>query len=282
MLYGASAYQSQPLIRCDRDWCSGNHGVVGKGIYGVGMGLTHPDGSRGRYCVKRVDCIFLFCQAGRSGCVLLEDTQLCFFIVINNMKPLFYGVFAFFLCTVSTQAQTDFFTRLADSALVLTHQEVRYDPAYYAIDYPNGDVPADRGVCTDVVIRAYRKLGIDLQKEVHEDMRAHFAQYPKNWGLARTDRNIDHRRVPNLMTFFFRHGSGQPISRAADAYQPGDIVCWDLGRGLTHIGIVSHRLSADKKRHLIVHNIGSGQVLEDCLFSFPIIGHYRFEPKKNR
>lgn len=179
-------------------------------------------------------------------------------------------------CAVSVPAQSDFFDRLADSALVLTYQEVRYDPAYYAMAYPNGDVPADRGVCTDVVIRAYRKLGIDLQKEVHEDMHAHFAEYPKNWGLTRTDRNIDHRRVPNLMTFFTRKGSAQPISRSATDYQPGDIVCWDLGRGLTHIGIVSDQLSSDKKRPLIVHNIGSGQELADCLFSYTMIGHYRF------
>lgn len=198
------------------------------------------------------------------------------------MKTLLCSLFTVLACAVSAPAQTDFFERLADSALVLTYQEVRYDPAYYAIDYPNGDVPADRGVCTDVVIRAYRKLGIDLQKEVHEDMRDHFAEYPKNWGLTRTDRNIDHRRVPNLMTYFSRQGSAQDISRSAAAYQPGDIVCWDLGRGLTHIGIVSHRWSADNKRPLIVHNIGSGQVLEDCLFSFTIIGHYRFKLKKNR
>jgi len=194
------------------------------------------------------------------------------------MKRLFCGLFTLLACAVSASAQTGFFDRLADSALVLTYQDVRYDPAYYAIDYPNGDVPPDRGVCTDVVIRAYRKLGIDLQKEVHEDMRAHFDQYPKNWGLNGTDRSIDHRRVPNLMTFFARQGSTQPTSRSAAAYQPGDIVCWDLGRGLTHIGIVSHRWSADKKRPLIVHNIGSGQVLADCLFSFTIIGHYRYGP----
>jgi hypothetical protein len=158
----------------------------------------------------------------------------------------------------------------------LTKQRVQYDPAYFGLDYPNGDVPAGKGVCTDVVIRAYRKLGIDLQKEVHEDIKAHFEKYPKNWGLTGPDRNIDHRRVPNLMTFFARYGDVKRISREPGDYQPGDIVCWNLGGGITHIGIVVRKKSADGQRHLIVHNIGAGQVLEDCLFRFRIIGHYRY------
>jgi uncharacterized protein YijF (DUF1287 family) len=173
-------------------------------------------------------------------------------------------------------AQSTFFTDLAHAAEGLTAQLVRYDPSYFSIPYPNGDVPADRGVCTDVVIRAYRNLGIDLQREVHEDMRANFDVYPKLWGLSRPDRNIDHRRVPNLMTFFKRHGVVKSISQNADDYQPGDIVCLDLGRGVTHIGIVSSKRSPDGKRYLIVHNIGAGQVLEDCLFNFRIIGHYQY------
>lgn len=173
-------------------------------------------------------------------------------------------------------AQPDFFARLADSAFVLTKQRVVYDATYFRLDYPNGDVPADRGVCTDVVIRAYRKLGIDLQKEVHEDMRANFAKYPKNWRLDRTDRNIDHRRVPNLMTYFTRHGTALKISSEPDNFRPGDIVCWDLGRGRTHIGVVSNQRSSDGARYLIVHNIGAGQELADCLFSYRIIGHYRY------
>jgi uncharacterized protein len=182
-----------------------------------------------------------------------------------------------FLSTYSTTvAQVSFYARLADSTLTLTKQNVRYDPAYVRLSYPNGDVPADRGVCTDVIIRAYRKLGIDLQKEVHEDMKANFGLYPKMWGLSRPDRNIDHRRVPNLMTFFSRHGVVKPISTRANDYKPGNIVTWDLGRGLTHIGIVSNKKSADGQRYLIVHNIGAGQVLEDCLFSYKIIGHYQF------
>ncbi len=172
--------------------------------------------------------------------------------------------------------QGDFCRRLADSTLTLTLQRVAYDPAYFSIKYPGGDVPADRGVCTDVVIRAYRKLGVDLQKEVHEDMRANFGAYPKKWGLKSTDRNIDHRRVPNLMTFFSRHGTVLALSSDPGDYAPGDIVCWDLGGGVTHIGLVVARRSPDGNRPLIVHNIGGGQVLADCLFSYRIIGHYRY------
>ena len=174
-------------------------------------------------------------------------------------------------------SQTDFYTRLADSTFTLTKQHVRYDPAYFSIDYPNGDIPSDRGVCTDVIIRAYRKLGIDLQKEVHEDMKANFNKYPTTWGLTKPDKNIDHRRVPNLMVFFARKGTQKPITTNAKDYQPGDIVCWNLGGAVTHIGIVANQKSSDQQRHLIIHNIGRGQVMEDCLFNFKIIGHYRFE-----
>jgi uncharacterized protein YijF (DUF1287 family) len=174
-------------------------------------------------------------------------------------------------------AQTDFFHQLADSAILLTKAKVIYDPSYFKIDYPNGDVPSDRGVCTDVVIRAYRKLGIDLQKEVHLDMKNNFNLYPKNWGLKTPDKNIDHRRVPNLITFFSRHGETLKISKEPKDFSPGDIICWNLGRGLTHIGIVSRKKSIDGQRFLIIHNIGAGQVLEDCLFSYKIIGHFRFK-----
>jgi len=172
--------------------------------------------------------------------------------------------------------ETDFYQKLATSAYALTKNFVIYDPSYYRMPYPGGDVPAHKGVCTDVVIRAYRKLGIDLQKEVHEDMKQHFALYPKNWGLKTTDRNIDHRRVPNLMVFFSRHGKKLENSNKASDYLPGDIVTWDLGKGVTHIGIVSDKKSRDGKRYQIVHNIGFGQRLEDMLFDFEIIGHYRY------
>lgn len=197
--------------------------------------------------------------------------------VIHYMEIKQFLTILLLLVVVYTQAQTGFYKQLADSALILTKQKVVYDPSYTTIAYPNGDVPAGKGVCTDVIIRAYRKLGIDLQKEVHEDMKANFAKYPKNWGLVKPDKNIDHRRVPNLMTYFTRNGVVKPITNNADDYQPGDIVCWNLGGAVTHIGIVSGMKSTDKLRYQIVHNIGSGQVLEDCLFSFKIIGHYCFK-----
>jgi uncharacterized protein len=173
-----------------------------------------------------------------------------------------------------------FAKKISDAALSLTLDKVQYDPAYFSIKYPNGDVPADKGVCTDVVIRTYRKLGIDLQKQVHEDMQEHFTLYPKTWGLKKTDTNIDHRRVPNLMTFFSRLGKVKKNSENGQDYTPGDIVTWDLGGGLTHIGVVVNRQSADKKRYLIVHNIGRGQEVSDCLFSYKITGHYFYEGKK--
>lgn len=152
-----------------------------------------------------------------------------------------------------------------------------YDPAYRRIAYPGGDVPAATGVCTDVVIRALRLQGLDLQKAVHEDMAANFSAYPRQWGLKRPDRNIDHRRVPNLMTWFRRQGMALALSRDTGEYRPGDIVTWDLGRGQTHIGIVSDRLSATGEP-LILHNIGAGTREEAILWRFPIIGHYRFAP----
>ncbi|MBI1222990.1 MAG: DUF1287 domain-containing protein [Bacteroidetes bacterium] len=186
-------------------------------------------------------------------------------------------ILSFLFLSHWVQAQSDFYTRLADSAFSLTLDHVIYDPSYFSIPYPNGDVPAGKGVCTDVVIRSYRKVGIDLQKLVHEDMTAHFNLYPKNWGLKSTDKNIDHRRVPNLMVFFSRKGSSLPVSNTADDYHPGDIVCWDLGGGITHIGIVANRKSADGKRWQIIHNIGGGQVMEDVLFNYRLIGHYRYE-----
>ncbi len=166
---------------------------------------------------------------------------------------------------------------LSVSALKLTEQEVTYDPGYFSIDYPNGDIPSDKGVCTDVIIRAYRLIGIDLQKDIHEDMKTNFDKYPKDWGLKRPDKNIDHRRVPNLMTLFERKGTVKAITKNPEDYSPGDIVCWNLGGGVTHIGIVVHLRSDDGLRYLIVHNIGAGQVIEDCLFDFEIIGHYKYK-----
>lgn len=173
-------------------------------------------------------------------------------------------------------AQDNSHDDLVEAAVSLTNDKVQYDPSYFSIDYPNGDVPADKGVCTDVIIRAYRKVGIDLQKRVHEDMKNNFNVYPDNWGLSAPDPNIDHRRVPNLMKFFERHGQVKVISENPSDYTAGDIVCWDLNNGIKHIGIVIGKKSNDNKRRMIVHNIGSGQVMEDILFNYKIIGHYRY------
>lgn len=178
---------------------------------------------------------------------------------------------------LTANPNASFYERLADSAYTLTFDRVIYDAQYYVIPYPNGDIPAGRGVCTDVVIRSYRKMGIDLQKEVHEDMKVNFGLYPKNWGLKKPDKNIDHRRVPNLMKFFSRKGSELAITKVASDYAPGDIVCWNLGGGTTHIGVISNIQNKAKTRFKLVHNIGRGQVLEDCLFDFTIIGHYRYK-----
>ena len=193
------------------------------------------------------------------------------------MKKILISLFFITVLSFNTKAESDFFGRLADSALTLTKQSVVYDPTYYKIPYPNGDVPAGKGVCTDVIIRAYRKLGIDLQKEVHEDMQAHFSLYPKIWGMTNTDKNIDHRRVPNLMTFFSRKGTVKVMSSEPKDYLPGDIVCWNLGGAVTHIGMVVKTKSSDGKRYKMVHNIGAGQVVDDCLFNYKIIGHYRYQ-----
>jgi len=151
-----------------------------------------------------------------------------------------------------------------------------YDPSYVSLDYPGGDVPQQTGVCSDVVVRAFRKAGIDLQKEIHEDMTAARADYPTKWGAIGPDSNIDHRRVLNLMAYFRRHGKSLPISSNASDYQPGDIVAWDLTSGMDHIGIVTNMLSDSKDRYLIVHNIGLGTRVEDVLFDWTIKGHYRF------
>lgn len=192
------------------------------------------------------------------------------------MKKQFLSLVIIFSLSNFVISQNTFFTQLSDAGIELTQQNITYDPSYFSIDYPNGDVPEGKGVCTDVIIRAYRKLNIDLQKEVHEDMIANFNKYPKNWGLSKTDKNIDHRRVPNLMVFFSKFGKVKSTSRNAEDYLPGDIVCWNLGGGTTHIGLVVNKKSDDGKRYLIVHNIGNGQELSDCLFDYKIIGHYSY------
>jgi uncharacterized protein YijF (DUF1287 family) len=178
----------------------------------------------------------------------------------------------------AADVRRNFLRQFVAAAIERTHHTVRYDGTYVRIAYPGGDVPAGTGVCTDEVIRAYRAVGIDLQKEVHEDMAANFSAYPSKWRWLRNapDANIDHRRVPNLMVFFSRKGEVLPITNRADDYAPGDLVTWDLGRGLTHIGIVVDQKSLLRRRYMIVHNIGQGPKMEDVLFDWKITGHYRY------
>ena len=169
-------------------------------------------------------------------------------------------------------------TEFIEVAINLEDSRVRYDSSYRKIDYPLGDVPADVGVCSDVIVRAYRGIDIDLQQLVHEDMKNNFSVYPKIWGLSRTDRNIDHRRVLNLRAFFKRHGKSLSISDNPNDYKPGNLVTWNLksNGSLPHIGIVTNMYSNNKKRPIIMHNMGRGQVLEDMLFDYEITGHYRY------
>jgi uncharacterized protein YijF (DUF1287 family) len=151
-----------------------------------------------------------------------------------------------------------------------------YDPSWVKIDYPNGDVPAETGVCSDVVVRAFRKAGIDLQQEVHEDMIRAWADYPKKWGAKGTDTSIDHRRVLNLMTWLNRQRKSLPITQDRADYLPGDVVAWDLSEGLEHIGILTNVSSEADQHYLIVHNIGAGARIEDVLLTWKIVGHYRY------
>ena len=164
--------------------------------------------------------------------------------------------------------------KLVAAAVAQYRQTVYYDPSYVRLSYPNGDVPKDRGVCSDVVIRALRGVGIDLQVKLHEDMRAYWSAYPKLWNLRRPDANIDHRRVANLMTFFARGGDALRVSSTVDAYRPGDLVAWRLDSGRLHIGVVTDQL-APSRNPLMAHNIGAGVQLEDVLFGWKVIGHYR-------
>jgi uncharacterized protein YijF (DUF1287 family) len=179
----------------------------------------------------------------------------------------FYLLIILSLLSVNSFGQNP---NLVEAAKKIINPNVVYDPAYVRIKYPMGDVSPETGVCTDVVVRAYRGLDIDLQKEVHEDMKANFSKYPKKWGMSKPDPNIDHRRVPNLMTFFSRKGKVLKITYESSDYKPGDIVAWDLGGGILHIGIVM-----DGKEN-VIHNIGYGQIIENCLFAWEIIGHYSY------
>ena len=189
------------------------------------------------------------------------------------------------LLFLSAQVSADKFSdQLVTAALERTKLTITYDGGYYAIDYPNGDVPANLGVCTDVVIRSYRSLGVDLQVLLHEDLAENFSVYPSKriWGLTRPDANIDHRRVPNLQRFFTRYGDNLAISNKAKDYQAGHLVTWLLPGNLPHIGIVTDKINTETGNPMIVHNIGRGPELEDMLFSYPISGHYFFAPSKKR
>lgn len=176
----------------------------------------------------------------------------------------------------------DGISKLIESARAQVGQTVFYDGTYRSIDYPGGDVSKDTGVCTDVIVRAYRNVGYDLQRLVHEDMRAHFPLYPSRriWGLTRPDSNIDHRRVPNLQTFFTRFGEKRSTDLTVDAAQPGDLLVWMLPGNLPHIGIVSDRKRSDGREHLVIHNIGQGTKEEDLIGRYDLIGHFRYTPWK--
>ncbi len=199
------------------------------------------------------------------------------------MKYVFKSI-SIFLVILSPVLSADFKVtseNLVNSAKQRTQSYVIYNGAYRKIAYPMGDVPANIGVCTDLVIRSYRKLGIDLQELVHKDMKANFSAYPKIWGLSKPDPNIDHRRVPNLETFFAKFGEVLVVSDKSEDYQPGDIVSWRLDNNLPHIGIVSDIKDSQSGHFKIVHNIGRGPQLEDMLFDYKIVGHFRFLPHKN-
>lgn len=163
-----------------------------------------------------------------------------------------------------------------DGAVEQIGKTTGYDPSYQKIDYPNGDVPIETGVCSDVVVRAFRKAGIDLQKDLHEDMKSNFSAYPTRWGLKGADANIDHRRVPNLQTYFTRKGKSLSTGGSSETFLPGDIVTWDLGGGVDHVGMVVNVWSKPSQRYLITHNIGAGTLMEDVLFAWKITGHYRY------
>ena len=178
--------------------------------------------------------------------------------------------------TPTQRAKVTPLDKLIAAALEQVGVTTEYDPAYVKLTYPNGDVPMKTGVCADVIVRAFRQVEIDLQKELHEDMKRSFAKYPKKWGAKAPDTNIDHRRVPNLMTWFDRQSKALPLSKDAKDYLPGDVVAWDLGGGLTHIGLVSDLKAEGQGRYLIVHNIGAGAQLEDRLFEWKVIGRYRY------
>ena len=199
----------------------------------------------------------------------LQIILLVFLVTPNCLTPF------------ASSQETDMLSAfLVNAALERTRHAVRYDGRYRRIPYPMGDVEDNIGVCTDVVVRSYRSIGIDLQELVHKDMLVNFFEYPNFWGLKKPDANIDHRRVPNLQTFFKRHGISLPLSKKYSDYHPGDIVTWMLPGNLPHIGIVTNHIVPESNRPMIVHNIGRGPRLEDSLFAYRITGHYRYYPSE--
>jgi len=199
-------------------------------------------------------------------------------LLVRNRILVSFLLSIFSVVSFGDETTDTFIFALIKAAKERTLHEVRYDGSYLSIPYPNGDVPADIGVCTDVVIRSFRQVGIDLQKEVHEDMRSNFTKYPSKriWGLTRPDKNIDHRRVPNLQVYFERFGKTLSVTRNPSDYRPGDLVTWMLPGNLPHIGIVIDAMSDDGERRLVAHNIGRGPKIEDMLFDYRITGHYRY------
>ena len=210
----------------------------------------------------------------------MENINFLFYVNVYKTLIMYKLLLLLFFLMNGAYAQDnegEFFESLVKHAYERLNHKITYDPSYSSIPYPNGDVPQDKGVCTDLIIRIYRKMGIDLQKEVHEDMKSNFSKYPKRWGLKKTDTNIDHRRVPNLEVFFTRKNASLPITQDPSDYKPGDLVSWDLGGNIPHIGIVVDKKSSDTKRYLLIHNIGRGSQMEDILFDFKITGHFRYK-----
>lgn len=227
-----------------------------------------PRASRWQAAVILTGVMVIF--SGLTGCSTQQVAKTAQAVDVRRSAP-----------AVSNLATPE---RLSYAALERLRHRVVYDGRYIPISYPNGDVPANVGVCTDTVIRSYRKLGIDLQRLVHEDMSRNFYSYPNlpKWGLNHPDPNIDHRRVHNLKAFFQRHGASVPVTGNPVDYRPGDLVTWSLGGDQEHIGIVVNRKSTtDPRRNLVVHNIAEGEKMEDVLFAMPITGHYRYFPRNS-
>ena len=215
--------------------------------------------------VAVVRLILLLCALAASGCQ--RQTR-----VVNRKPPVPPNAT---IEPLPTNAPPQL-KQMLDGAIAQAGVTTSYDPSYVKLDYPGGDVPEEAGVCSDVVVRAFRKAGIDLQKEIHEDMTVARSDYPTKWGAISPDSNIDHRRVLNLMAYFRRQGKSLTVTYHPTDYLPGDIVAWDLTSGIDHIGIVTNMLSDSGDRYLIVHNIGAGTRVEDVLFEWTIKGHYRF------